>query len=187
MTDVAVVGTDAFITAGGDLRTIDLTDLAAPTQVGSLSNVSGHLAVAGSLLYASSSVSFKVIDISAPVAPALVGSAALGGQDIAVAGGLADNLITRCADVCLKERRRLVLLTREAPLSLVHLRNMVSVTESGGIIFPPVAAFYAGLSTLDDMVDQTVARVLDVAGIESPTVRRWSGVADGLAEARHSG
>lgn len=104
----------------------------------------------------------------------------------AVAGGLADNLITRCADVCLKERRRLVLLTREAPLSLVHLRNMVSVTESGGIIFPPVAAFYAGLSTLDDMVDQTVARVLDVAGIESPTVRRWSGVADGLAEARHS-
>lgn len=94
----------------------------------------------------------------------------------AVAGGLADNLITRCADVCLKERRRLVLLTREAPLSLVHLRNMAAVTEAGGIVFPPVAAFYAGLQTLDDMVDQTVARVLDVAGIESPVVRRWSGV-----------
>jgi 4-hydroxy-3-polyprenylbenzoate decarboxylase len=105
----------------------------------------------------------------------------------AVAGGLADNLITRCADVCLKERRRLVLLTREAPLSLVHLRNMASVTEAGGIIFPPVAAFYAGLSTLDDMVDQTVARVLDVAGIESPNVRRWSGVAEGLAEAGRRG
>jgi 4-hydroxy-3-polyprenylbenzoate decarboxylase len=99
----------------------------------------------------------------------------------AVAGGLADNLITRSADVCLKERRRLVLLTREAPLSLVHLRNMVAVTEAGGIIFPPVAAFYSGLRTLDDMVEQTVARVLDVAGIESPAVRRWTGVAAALS------
>ena len=95
----------------------------------------------------------------------------------AVAGGLADNLITRTADVCLKERRRLVLLTREAPLSLVHLRNMVQVTEAGGIVFPPVAAFYAGLNSLEDMVDQTVARVLDIIGIESDIVRRWCGVA----------
>ena len=95
----------------------------------------------------------------------------------AVAGGIADNLITRTADVCLKERRRLVLLTREAPLSLVHLRNMVAVTEAGGIVFPPVAAFYAGLDTLDDMVDQTVARVLDVVGVETSIVRRWCGVA----------
>jgi 4-hydroxy-3-polyprenylbenzoate decarboxylase len=94
----------------------------------------------------------------------------------AVAGGLADNLITRTADVCLKERRRLVLLTREAPLSLVHLRNMVAVTEAGGIVFPPVAAFYAGLETLDDMVDQTVARVLDVVGIATPHTRRWPGM-----------
>jgi 4-hydroxy-3-polyprenylbenzoate decarboxylase len=98
----------------------------------------------------------------------------------AVAGGLADNLITRSADVCLKERRKLVLLTREAPLSLVHLRNMVAVTESGGIIFPQVAAFYAGLETLEDMVDQTVARVLDVVGIRSSAVRRWTGVAAAL-------
>lgn len=99
----------------------------------------------------------------------------------AVAGGLADNLITRCADVCLKERRKVVLLTREAPLSLIHLRNMVTVTEAGGIIFPPVAAFYAGLNTLDDMVDQTVARVLDVVGIDSAKVRRWSGIAANLS------
>ena len=98
----------------------------------------------------------------------------------AVAGGLADNLITRCADVCLKERRKLVLLTREAPLSLIHLRNMAAVTEAGGIIYPPVAAFYAGLNTLDDMVDQTVARVLDVVGIDSAQLRRWSGVAAAL-------
>jgi 4-hydroxy-3-polyprenylbenzoate decarboxylase len=95
----------------------------------------------------------------------------------AVAGGLADNLITRAADVCLKERRKLVLLTREAPLSLVHLRNMSAVTEAGGIIFPPVAAFYAGLSSLDDMVDQTVARVLDLVNIETAIVRRWCGIA----------
>ena len=94
----------------------------------------------------------------------------------AVAGGLADNLITRAADVCLKERRKLVLLTREAPLSLLHLRNMVAVTEAGGIVFPPVAAFYSGLESLDDMVDQTVARVLDVVGIESANVRRWCGM-----------
>ena len=66
-----------------------------------------------------------------------------------------------------KERRKLVLLTREAPLSLVHLRNMTAVTEAGGIILPPVAAFYAGLSTLEDMVEQTVARVLDIVGIEA--------------------
>lgn len=104
----------------------------------------------------------------------------------AVAGGLADNLITRCADVFLKERRRLVLLTREAPLSLVHLRNMAAVTEAGGIIFPPVAAFYAGLDTLDDMVNQTVARALDVAGIDSAAVRRWSGVADALDPGKRS-
>ena len=105
----------------------------------------------------------------------------------AVAGGLADNLITRCADVSLKERRKLVLLTREAPLSLVQLRNMVTVTEAGGIIFPPVAAFYAGLDTLDDMVDQTVARVLDVVGIDSATVRRWSGVGAAFAAGPQSG
>jgi len=87
---VEMVGTNAFITAGGSLRTIDLSDPATPTQVGSLSNVSGHLAVAGNLLYASSATSFKVIDISAPAVPALVGnSAALGGQDVAVAGDLA--------------------------------------------------------------------------------------------------
>lgn len=104
----------------------------------------------------------------------------------AVAGGRADNLITRTADVCLKERRRLVLLTREAPLSLLHLRNMVAVTEAGGIVFPPVAAFYAGLDSLDDMIDQTVARVLDLVGIESENVRRWCGVAGSQARSGNS-
>ena len=94
----------------------------------------------------------------------------------AIATGVTDNLVTRAADVVLKERRRLVLLARETPLTLVHLRNMVTITEMGGVIFPPVPAFYAKLESLDAMVDQTVGRVLDLFDIDSPLVRRWSGV-----------
>jgi flavin prenyltransferase len=94
----------------------------------------------------------------------------------AIATGVTDNLVTRAADVVLKERRRLVLLARETPLTLVHLRNMVTVTEMGGVVFPPVPAFYAKLDSLEAMIDQTVGRVLDLFGIDSPLVRRWSGV-----------
>jgi 4-hydroxy-3-polyprenylbenzoate decarboxylase len=94
----------------------------------------------------------------------------------AVAHGLADNLITRAADVILKERRRLVLLVREAPLNLAHLRNMVQVTEMGGIVFPPVPAFYSGSKTIDGMVNHTVGRVLDLFGIEHDTIARWQGM-----------
>jgi len=95
-----------------------------------------------------------------------------------VATGLSGSLITRAADVALKERRRLVLLTREAPLNLVHLRNMTTVTEMGGIIFPPVPAFYAGIDSIEAMVDQTVGRLLDLIGVESSLLSRWSGLAD---------
>ena len=94
----------------------------------------------------------------------------------AIATGVTDNLVTRAADVALKERRRLVLLARETPLTLVHLRNMVTVTEMGAVVFPPVPAFYAKLDSLDAMIDQTVGRVLDLFGIDSPLVRRWSGI-----------
>lgn len=93
-----------------------------------------------------------------------------------VATGLSGSLITRAADVTLKERRRLVLLTREAPLSLIHLRNMVTVTEMGGVIFPPVPAFYLGLDSLDAMIDQTVARILELLGIDSGLGREWTGI-----------
>ena len=93
-----------------------------------------------------------------------------------VATGLASSLITRAADVALKERRRLVLLTREAPLNLVHLRNMTTVTEMGGVIFPPVPAFYLGLESIEAMVDQTVARLLELIGIDSPLLGRWRGI-----------
>lgn len=101
----------------------------------------------------------------------------------AVAHGFADNLITRAADVILKERRRLVLLPREAPLNLAHLRNMQSVTEMGGIIFPPVPAFYAHPQSLEDVIDHTAARVLDLFSLpDMPGLTRWQGIRKGSEE-----
>jgi polyprenyl P-hydroxybenzoate/phenylacrylic acid decarboxylase-like protein len=94
-----------------------------------------------------------------------------------IAHGLADNLVSRAADVILKERRRLVLVARETPLNLAHLRNMTSVTEMGGIIFPPVPAFYTQPETLDDIVNHTVGRLLDLFSIpHTRLVKRWEGM-----------
>ncbi|WP_430397688.1 UbiX family flavin prenyltransferase [Ferrovibrio sp.] len=92
-----------------------------------------------------------------------------------IATGVTGNLLTRAADVVLKERRRLVLVPRETPLHLGHLRNMVSVTEIGAIVAPPMPAFYAEPKTLDDLINHSVGRVLDLFGIESGLVRRWQG------------
>jgi len=94
----------------------------------------------------------------------------------AVAHAHADDLVSRAADVVLKERRRLVLLPREAPLNLAHLRNMVAVTEMGGIVFPPVPAFYARPKSIDDLVLHSVRRVLDLFGVHSPRLARWKGI-----------
>jgi polyprenyl P-hydroxybenzoate/phenylacrylic acid decarboxylase-like protein len=94
----------------------------------------------------------------------------------AVAHGHADDLAARAADVTLKERRRLVLVVRETPLTLAHLRNMVQITEMGGIVFPPVPALYARPKTIEDMVAYTVARVLDLFGIHSAKLKRWQGL-----------
>jgi 2,5-furandicarboxylate decarboxylase 2 len=94
-----------------------------------------------------------------------------------IAAGLSDNLLTRAADVILKERRRLVLLARETPLHLVHLRNMVTVTEMGGIICPPVPAFYQQPSTIDDLLNHTVGRVLDLFDVpHEGLLKRWNGL-----------
>ena len=93
-----------------------------------------------------------------------------------VAHAFSDNLITRAADVILKERRRLVLLTREAPLNLAHLRNMVAVTEMGGVIFPPVPAFYSKAKTIDAIVNHTVGRVLDLFDVQHDSIARWQGM-----------
>ena len=95
-----------------------------------------------------------------------------------IAHGSSDNLVTRAADVALKERRRLVLVPREAPLNLIQLRNMVAVTEAGGIIFPPVPAFYLGLQDLEDVATQIVGRILDQFGLHLPGIKRWVGVPD---------
>ena len=90
-----------------------------------------------------------------------------------IASGVTSTLLTRAADVVLKERRRLVLLFRETPLHLGHLRTMTQVTEMGAIVMPPVPAFYARPERVDDIVDHTVGRALDLFGIETGTVRRW--------------
>ncbi|SDX93543.1 4-hydroxy-3-polyprenylbenzoate decarboxylase [Collimonas sp. OK242] len=94
----------------------------------------------------------------------------------AVANGLSDNLITRAADVVLKERRRLVLMVRETPFNLAHLRNMTSVTEMGGVIFPPLPGFYHRPQSIAEMVDHTLGRVLDLFAIQHTLTPRWNGL-----------
>jgi len=92
-----------------------------------------------------------------------------------IASGATSNLVSRAADVCLKERRRLVLMLRETPLHLGHIRSMAAVTEAGAIVYPPVPAFYARPQSIDEMIDHTLGRVLDLFDIDLGTVRRWSG------------
>ena len=104
----------------------------------------------------------------------------------AVALGLSDNLITRAADVMLKERRRLILMVRETPLNLAHLRNMTSVTEMGGIVFPPVPGFYHRPQSIAEMVDHTTSRVLDVLGVPAAEAVRWNGLVSKLGGGCHS-
>ena len=93
-----------------------------------------------------------------------------------VALGLSDNLISRAADVTLKERRRLVLMVRETPFNLAHLRNMTSVTEMGGVIFPPLPAFYHRPQSVDDLVNDTVERVLALLGVNDAAPKAWAGL-----------
>ncbi|MGB8273848.1 MAG: UbiX family flavin prenyltransferase [Alphaproteobacteria bacterium] len=118
-------------------------------------------------------------DLAAPIAS---GSFRTRGMVVApcsmkslaeIATAATSTLLTRAADVILKERRRLVLMVRETPLHTVHLRNMVTVSELGGIIAPPVPAFYAAPASLDDMVDHTVGRVLDLFDLDAGLARRW--------------
>lgn len=93
----------------------------------------------------------------------------------AIASGVCPNLLTRAADVTLKERRRLVLMVRETPFHLGHLRSMVALTEMGAIIAPPIPAFYQKPQNIQDLVDHSVDRVLDLLGVENPLAKRWEG------------
>ena len=130
-------------------------------------------------------VVYKARDIGAAIAS---GSFLSDGMIVApcsmktlasVAHGLSDNLIARAADVVLKERRRLVLMVRETPFNLAHLRNMTSVTEMGGVIFPPLPSFYHNPQSIAEMVDHTVGRVLDLFAIEHQLTPRWTGMKAG--------
>ena len=95
-----------------------------------------------------------------------------------IATGMSTNLLSRAADVTLKERRRLVLMVRETPLHQVHLRNMLTATEMGAVIAPPVPAFYARPDSLEQMVDHSVGRVLDLFGVDTGLAGRWERLRD---------
>lgn len=122
----------------------------------------------GDLADACSSGSFRTLGMV--VAPCSVKTLA------EIATGVTPNLLSRSADVVLKERRRLVLMLRETPLHLGHIRNMAAVTEMGAVVYPPVPAFYAKPASLAEMVDHTLGRVLDLFDIDAGTVRRWQGL-----------
>lgn len=134
-------------------------------------------------LYALADFTHDVNDVAAPIAS---GAFKTRGMIVApcsmktlgsMANGLSDNLIARAADVTLKERRRLVVMPRETPLNLAHIRNMASVTEMGGIIFPPMPAFYGRTKTLPELIDETVGRVLGLFGIEDVQLfEPWEGL-----------
>ncbi|WP_133651119.1 UbiX family flavin prenyltransferase [Paraburkholderia flava] len=145
-------------------------------------NVRHELQLSKDDVHALADVVHPVRDVGASIAS---GSFATDGMIVApcsmktlasIAHGLSDNLIARAADVTLKERRRLVLMVRETPLNLAHLRNMTAVTEMGGVIFPPLPAFYNAPKSIDEMVDHTVARVLDLFALGPALAPAWQGL-----------
>ncbi len=137
------------------------TDLKV-AQVRSLADVVYPVADVGAAI---SSGSFQTLGMV--VAPCSIRSMS------EIATGVTSNLLTRAADVVLKERRRLVLMLRETPLHTGHLRSLLALSEMGAVIAPPVPGFYAKPASLDEMVDHTVGRVLDLFGLEAGTVKRW--------------
>ena len=145
-------------------------------------NVHHELGLDRKSLEALADVAYNPADVGAAIAS---GSFAADAMVVApcsmktlasVAHGLSDNLLTRAADVTLKERRRLVLMVRETPFNLAHLRNMTAVTEMGGVIFPPLPAFYHRPKSIDEMVDDTVERVLALLGVSEATPKAWRGL-----------
>jgi len=130
-------------------------------------------------IHAKADVVYRPDDIAAPISS---GSFPSLGMIIApcsvstmseIASGIANTLITRAADVTLKERRKLVLMVRETPLHLGHLRAMTAVTEIGAIVAPPMPAFYSHPQSLDDLINHNVARVLDLFGLDTKSIKRW--------------
>src|SRR5262245_57698072 len=160
------------------LRETDVETHLVVTRAGDVTRAH-ELSHSAKELRALATVHYPVTDIGAAIAS---GSFRTMGMIVApcsvrtlaeIATGVTGNLLSRAADVVLKERRRLVLVVRETPLNLVHLRNMVTVTEAGGIIMPPVPAFYTRPQSVDDIVTQTACRVLDLFDIDVGKLRRW--------------
>jgi flavin prenyltransferase len=145
-------------------------------------NVHHELGLARGALEALATRAYAPGDIGACIASGSFTAAAMAVAPCsmkslaAIAHGFGDNLLTRAADVSLKERRRLVLMVRETPFNLAHLRNMTAATEMGAIVFPPLPAFYHRPTTVDDLVNDSVERVLALLGIGAATPRPWHGI-----------
>ncbi|MEY3296429.1 MAG: 3-octaprenyl-4-hydroxybenzoate carboxy-lyase UbiX [Pseudomonadota bacterium] len=145
-------------------------------------NVHHELGLARGELEALADHAYAPGDVGACIASGSFGTAAMVVSPCsmktlaAIAHGLSDNLLTRAADVTLKERRRLVLMVRETPFNLAHLRNMTAVTEMGGIVYPPLPAFYLKPASIDEMVAEGVERVLALLGFGGAAPREWSGL-----------
>jgi 4-hydroxy-3-polyprenylbenzoate decarboxylase len=160
------------------LRTLEIETHLIVTSAGHLTRAH-ETELSAKELRALAHVSYAVSDVAAPLAS---GSFRTMGMIVApcsvhtlgaIVGGVTSNLLTRAADVVLKERRRLVLLVREFPLHAGHLKNMLAATEMGAIVAPPVPAFYTRPASIEDIVDQTVGRVLDLFDLEVPFLPRW--------------
>ncbi len=157
-----------------------LTHLVA-TPAGLL-NVHHELGLDRKALEALADVAYHPADVGAAIASgsfaarAMVVAPCSMKSLAAIANGLSDNLLTRAADVALKERRKLLLMVRETPFNLAHLRNMTSATEMGAIVFPPLPAFYHRPTTIDELVDDTVERTLALLGIDGASPKPWSGL-----------
>lgn len=160
------------------LRALEIESHLVMTQSAAVT-MKAELETTVSDLWSHASVVHNIKDIGAAIAS---GSFRTMGMIVApcsmrtmanIANGNTDNLLTRAAEVVLKERRRLVLLVRETPFHLGHLRNMVSLTEMGAVIMPPIPAFYSKPKTIADIVDHSVGRALDLFDIDSGIVKRW--------------
>ena len=147
-----------------------------------LINVHHELGLDRKSLEALADAAYNPADVGAAIASGSFAAAAMVVAPCsmkslaAIANGFSDNLLTRAADVALKERRRLVLVVRETPLNLAHLRNMVAATEMGAVVFPPLPAFYHRPQTIDDMVDDTVERMLALLDVAEARPKGWTGL-----------
>ncbi len=181
---VGVTGATGALYAVKLLRRLRETGNETHLVVTAAGLISAHheLGLARKDLEALADVSYNPADVGARIASgslltqAMVVAPCSMKSLAAIALGLSDNLLTRAADVTLKERRRLVLMVRETPLNLAHLRNMTSVTEMGGVIFPPLPAFYHLPQSIEQMVDETVERVLGLLGVTLATPKQWDGL-----------